>query len=253
MIKTPSWHESMYTSDFADRTINSIHFLERAEMEVEGLVRLLGISPSELILDVPCGSGRHAKALARRGFNVTGVDINKMLLDRARANSHGLASVKFHKGSMLELQQFFNGFDVVMNMFSSFGYFPSDEENFFVLKQLVQSLRPGGRLVIHNIDRDWLMRVYTPVTWQETDEEFCVEARKYDSGTKYNEVNEIRMNKKTGQAERTYHRMRLYNSDEMVQLFADAGLDNIQCFGGFDGGPLIKGESTHPVYVGRRQ
>jgi 2-polyprenyl-3-methyl-5-hydroxy-6-metoxy-1,4-benzoquinol methylase len=72
MTKTPSWHESMYTSDFADRTINSINFLERAEMEVECLIRLLGISTSELILDVPCGSGRHAKALARRGFKVTG-------------------------------------------------------------------------------------------------------------------------------------------------------------------------------------
>lgn len=242
----------MYTSDFADRTIDSSNFLERAEIEVQGLIRLLGLSTSELILDVPCGSGRHAKALAKRGFKVTGVDINEMLLGRARANSHGLPSVQFYQASMLDLQQFFNSFDLVINMFSSFGYFQNDEENFLVLKQLVKCLHPGGRLVIQNIDRDWLMRVYAPVTWEETDEEFRLEARKYDAETKYNEANYMTMNKKTAQSERSYHRMRLYNSDEMIQLFDEAGLDNIQCFGGFDGSPLIKGESTHPVYVGRR-
>jgi len=58
MMKTPDWHQSMYDSDFADRTINSQDFLELAETEVNGLVQLLNLESGVKILDVPCGERR---------------------------------------------------------------------------------------------------------------------------------------------------------------------------------------------------
>lgn len=241
----------MYDSDFADRTINSQDFLELAEKEVNGLVQLLNLESGVKILDVPCGSGRHSIALARRGFQVTGLDINEMLLEKASQNCAGLPSANFVQGSMLDLSTQKKQYDVVLNMFSSFGYFASDDENFAVLRELAQCLRRRGTLVLHNIDRDWLMKIYTPVSWRESDTEFCVEARKFDPQTNYNEVNEIRLDKPTGLAKRTYHRMRLYNSDEIKQIFAAAGLVDVHIFGGFDGRPFVRGETTHPIYVGR--
>ncbi len=241
----------MYDSDFADRTINSQDFLELAEKEINGLVQLLNLESGVKILDVPCGSGRHSRALARRGFQVTGLDINEMLLEKASQNCAGLPSANFVQGSMLDLLTQRKQYDVVLNMFSSFGYFPSDDQNIAVLRELTQCLRRRGSLVLHNIDRDWMMKIYTPVSWRESDTEFCMEARKFDPQTNYNEVNEIRLDKATGLAKRTYHRMRLYNSDEIKQIFAAAGLVDVQIFGGFDGRPFVRGETTHPIYIGR--
>ena len=63
---------------------------------------------------------------------------------------------------------------------------------------------------------------------------------------------EIRLNKVTGQAQRTYHRMRLYNSVETQALMQEGGLRDFQIFGDFDGKPFTKGETSHPVYIARR-
>lgn len=250
-MRTPDWHARMYDADFADRTINSEKFLALAETEVASLISTLGVRRDVEILDVPCGTGRHTRAFAKAGFDVTGVDINPMLLERARLNCADL-SIKFIERSMADLSPFHGQIGVVVNLFSSFGYFPSDDENSAVLGQFVACLRPGGLLVLHSIDRDWLMRIYEPVSWRETDEEFSLEARKFDPQTNYNEVNEIRLDKATGKAQRTYHRMRLYNSTEIESLMREAGLRDVQVFGGFDGKPFTKGETSHPVFIARK-
>ena len=43
----------------------------------------------------------------------------------------------------------------------------------------------------------------------------------------------------------------MYDSDEIKQIFAAAGLVDVQIFGGFDGRPFVRGETTHPIYIGR--
>lgn len=252
MIRIPEWHARMYDAQFADKTINSSALIDQAEKEISDLIRTLSLAQGARVLDVPCGTGRHSKVFGKSGFDVTAIDINPMLIEKARQNCTGLP-VKFIKGSMSELRPYRQQFDLVVNLFSSFGYFSSDDDNAAILKEMSSALISGGTLVIHNIDRDWLMRAYQPVSWEETDTIFSLEARKYDPETKYNEVNEIRIDKTTNVAQRTYHRMRLYSKDEMIDLMTRSGLVDVKVYGGFDGKPFIRGESTHPVYVARKK
>lgn len=120
---------------------------ERTLEEVDGVIRLLSLEKGAHILDCPCGYGRHSIELAGRGFNVIGCDINSAHLAIAKENSK-TTKTKFIKKSMLNLD-FKEEFDAVINMFYSFGFFETDKENEKVLKNFFDSLKKGGRFLMH--------------------------------------------------------------------------------------------------------
>src|SRR5437016_12854634 len=96
---------------------------ERTPAEIDRLEALLQLHPPRRILDLPCGQGRHAIELARRGYEVTGVDLSPYMLavakERAEANGVG---VRWLAGDMREPLPG-EVFDLVLNLFTSLGYF----------------------------------------------------------------------------------------------------------------------------------
>jgi SAM-dependent methyltransferase len=92
--------------------------------------KILSLRRNQRVLDVCCGYGRHALLLAAAGMRVTGVDVNPLFLRRARAAAKraGL-DVDFIQSDVrtLELKPIF---DAAVNMFTSIGYFDSEEDNF---------------------------------------------------------------------------------------------------------------------------
>jgi len=121
---------------------------ERTRQEVDGIVELLELQADQRLLDCPCGYGRHSLEIARRGIQVVGVDINREELHRAQRAAGTVANVRFMKEDMRFLK-FSEGFDAVINMFYSFGFFETDEENFQVLRNFFSALKPGGKLLLH--------------------------------------------------------------------------------------------------------
>src|SRR5438128_2740996 len=115
---------------------------ERTQHEVNGIVRQLKLLPDARVLDCPCGYGRHSLDLARRGFRVVGVDINSEELQVARQQIDQMTTIQFIQSDM-RLLQFSNEFDAVINMFYSFGFFESDDENRRVLRNFYNALKPG--------------------------------------------------------------------------------------------------------------
>ena len=251
-IAKENWQESMYDDDLANQTINSKQFLDLAVKEANFLIGHLGLSPPTKLLDVPCGTGRHALHFAKAGITVTALDINEGLLKAAKDNCGNLP-IDFAKADMRDLSLYHHRFDVIVNLFSSFGYLDTDEANESSLDEMIACLRPGGKLVIHLIERTWLMKVFQPVSWSETEPQFCMDGRSYDPETQYIESNSIHLNKSSGLAKRYYHKMRLYSSDEIVSLFEANGLGEIQIIGNFDGATFEKGVSTHPIYVATKR
>lgn len=121
---------------------------ERTRTEVEGVVKLLMLQGDQRILDCPCGYGRHSLVLAKRGFQVVGVDINGEELTVACQSADKLTDVQFMKNDMRFLN-FSDEFDAVINLFYSFGFFETDEENIRVLHNFFKALKPGGKFLMH--------------------------------------------------------------------------------------------------------
>ena len=123
--------------------------------EVEQLVELTGVE-SGRALDLCCGPGRHSVPLARRGFDVTGVDLNDFLLEQARIRSR---EAKVEIDWVREDMRNFavpGGFDLVANLYTSFGYFARQSDDMKVLRNMVESLAEGGTVVVDVVGKEAL-------------------------------------------------------------------------------------------------
>ena len=146
MPRTPSstWYVDFFTelpNEFWRRAVP----LETTIEEIDFAEERLGLAPRSLVLDVPCGSGRHSLELARRGHRVTGVDLSAEAIEHARRGATGL-DVEFVQADMRKIPQD-NGFDAVVCLGNSFGYFELDGLRDFAAA-LGGAVRPGGGLVV---------------------------------------------------------------------------------------------------------
>lgn len=96
------------------------------------------------VLDLACGRGRHARILHRMGHRVTGIDIAPRNIEYCLR--HTLPGMQFQVGDIRRLN-YSDAFDVVLLLFTSFGYF-SDAENTGVLENVHRALRKGGLLLL---------------------------------------------------------------------------------------------------------
>jgi SAM-dependent methyltransferase len=118
--------------------------------EVRRLIRLLPKGAS--ILDVACGVGRHSIPLSQKGFQVTGIDYSISYLAEAKRRAQAVgAPVRFLRKDMRDIG-FQGGFDVVLNLWTSFGYFQKITDDRRTLKSMRQALAPGGRLLLEVVD-----------------------------------------------------------------------------------------------------
>jgi cyclopropane fatty-acyl-phospholipid synthase-like methyltransferase len=122
---------------------------EWTQQEVAFLVAELGLQPGAQVLDVPCGFGRHAVELARRGFRVTGIDISSTFIEglKQRIASEGL-SVTPILADVLSVD-IAGRFDGAICMGNSFGYFDAAKMDVFVGK-VAAALEKGARWVINS-------------------------------------------------------------------------------------------------------
>ena len=133
---------------------------ERIDSSGEQVDQMLALTRFEGrdVLDLCCGPGRHSAELASRGFNVTGVDKSTFLLGKARARSDAVEWVQEDMRSFVRP----NSFDLVINMFTSFGYFDDKEDDVRVLRNIHESLRDGGVFLIDVIGKEYLAKVFQP-------------------------------------------------------------------------------------------
>ncbi len=158
-----SWVEPFFDSEFWDADYAGILADEaRTAREAEFIVRELALGPSDRVLDLACGAGRHALAVAPRVAAVTGFDRTLRYLDqaRARAAEAGIANIVFAAGDMRALD-YRGEFDAAWCYFTAWGYW-SDAENQDILARVCRALRPGGRFLLEMIARDGLIRRFTP-------------------------------------------------------------------------------------------
>ena len=162
--RVKQWFEEIFDDDYL-RTLPYLS-AKQTEREAAFVADSLALKPGSQILDVGCGYGRHAMELAGRGNQVTGIDLSLPLLIRAAdaARRIGVA-VNFVHGDMREMT-FESEFDGAYSLFTSFGYF-DDDTNRKVAANLQRALRPGGRVLIELVNRDYITRdLPTRVWWQ---------------------------------------------------------------------------------------
>lgn len=210
---------------------------ERVETEVNGIIRLLNLQDNARILDLPCGYGRHSIELAKKGFIVTGCDLNPTHLSTAKKRSREICNLSFVTGNMLNYRAQ-HSFDAVINMFYSFGFFENEEDNLETLRNFYENLAPGGKFLFHTDVN--LMRVSSG-KYREYEERQLSNGNKLIIVDKYDPITR-RINGnwtiKNGSKEivKTYS-VRVYTAQEFTDLCEEINFKNLQFFGDWDGNP----------------
>jgi SAM-dependent methyltransferase len=209
---------------------------DRTAQEMAGVMTMLDLRPGARILDLCCGQGRHSVPLARAGYRVTGLDRSPYLLRKAQERA-GTNSLDLHwvVGDMRRLP--WRGcFDACLNLFTSFGYFEDDSENLEVLKQICQTLKPGGQLLLDVSNRDYDLLHLFPSTWQRVGQALILEETHYEpSSCRFTSTFTWVEGK---EQESLTHSVRHYTAPELRDMLQRAGLLPAATYGGFDGSNL---------------
>ena len=136
--------------------------------EARVIAKLLGLHKGDKVLDLCCGTGRHAVPLARRGVEVLGIDATPAYLAEARKNAKG-SGAKFLLGDMRKLPMT-REFDAVINMWTSFGYFTDPQDDRKAMRAIAGALKPGGVFLIDIVNADYLRRHAQPRRWDEIED-----------------------------------------------------------------------------------
>jgi ubiquinone/menaquinone biosynthesis C-methylase UbiE len=142
-IDMAQWYEEFFT-DYA-KTYDQEAFTQGTLQETDFLEQELGYDKSKRILDIGCGTGRHAIELAKRGYKVTGIDLSESQLKRAeqKAKDNNI-HVDFQQADARNLE-FANEFDlVIMLCEGAFSLMETDDMNFSILENATKALKNNG-------------------------------------------------------------------------------------------------------------
>lgn len=261
-----AWYERWF-----DTEAYELVYRDRDESDAAPLIDLVeelaSPRPGARILDVACGRGRHARLLARRGYRVTGIDLSGRALDvaRRRAAEENL-DVEFRQGDMRDPIGT-SEYDGAVNLFTSFGYFETDEEHRRALERIADALVPGGWFVqdflnpphvhAHLVRRD--ARVENGVR---------IEQRRWITGERLNKEIELTRQEDPKRAEttkepesgmdgapdsHTFHEsVRLLTLEDFRRLYREAGLVLCETRGSYGGEPYDADRSPRLILHARK-
>jgi SAM-dependent methyltransferase len=204
-----------------------------AEEQIEKVLALVNYKEGK-VLDLCCGPGRHSLALAKRGILVTAVDRSEFLLRKAmEETAKSNIEIEFVPDDM---RHFVRGdsFSLVLNMFTSFGYFDDKEDDLKVLRNAYQSLKPEGAILIDIFGKEPLARKFQATISTDCGDGLLL-IQRHEICEDWTRCRNEWILVKDGTAKTFNFQTRLYSGQEMKDILHRAGFEEVNLFGDLDG------------------
>lgn len=254
--------DTLNSSEFYNRLAKAFDIMTdwetRLAHEMPFIQRILEEHKSRSVLDTACGTGWHAITLAHKGYRAAGSDASQTMIERARANAvQSGVLIRFEVADFAHLNLFHEKFDTVLCLGNSLPHLLSQEDLVEALGQMVTRLNPGGVLILHNLNYDlrWKKkpRFFSPsgsadkLVWRFADygpEYITFHTALFERPPVEGAPRHIAW---SVQVNSTLQRplLQRYLDEALFQ----AGLGNIQHFGGMDGSTFNQKESGDLVIV----
>lgn len=245
----PDWTREYFERGYAQRW-GLLAPSERVRLEAAALWTLLELSPACRIIDIGCGHGRHALALAERGSEVIGLDFAVTLLHRARhLAAESRTQVHWIRGDMRRLP-FRSGCADAAILTDAFGFFDTEEEHDTVLREAARVVTNRGRLALKVVNGGLVLDDFRETEREERDGVVVLVSNTlaFDPPRLTQRIN-VSGSRGQGQYER---RQRLYRVDELRAVLERAGFFVVGVFAGPDGAPFEPMRSSAMWVVGQR-
>ena len=233
MSDQDSWHSQDAFWDLVEPMLFNQQRLSSAHAEVEKIVKLLQLEKQERILDLCCGIGRHSLELSRHGFEVVGVDRTSRFIEKARQEAgRSDLGAEFIVGDMREYCVP-TSFDIVINLFGSFGYFEDPEDDRKVVENMYSSLRPGGKFLIETMGKEILASKFQERDWTEEGDLLLLSEKKVSQDWGRIKTRWIAI--KGNQRIEHSVSVRSYSAVELSSLLYACGFPEVQVYGDLEG------------------
>ncbi len=213
------WWETLFGDDFqrAYRPMTAVQLKREGDFVVESFQLPRG----SVLLDLGCGQGELSIELTLRGYSVVGYDLSVYQLAMAGDNAQNAGQkINFLQGDMREMA-FDNMFDGVLCWDTSFGYFEEDK-NIEILQRIKKALKPGGRLLLDILNRDFVGQQAPYNHWFEGDGCVCMDDMNMDWIT-----NRLRVKRSIilddGRSKEQQYSIRLYSLSDIGRLLHEVG------------------------------
>jgi SAM-dependent methyltransferase len=229
------WYENDRFWEATQPFLFSENIMQKTSSEIDNILKFLEINSGSKVLDLCCGPGRHSHELARRGYLVTGVDRNAQYIDEAvKTAAEEKLEIEFIKSDMRYFKRA-EAFDAIINYFTSFGYFDNPDEEWQVVDNIYNSLKPGGRLLMEMVGKEVVARTHQARSWGEKEGIFLLHEQKPVDNWTYMDNRRIVI--KDGKKEEFNFTLRLYSAHELTVLLKTSGFTLIDIYGDIEGAP----------------
>jgi len=213
------WWEDFFNDDYLRATEKITD--EQIAREVDFIEQSLSVERGGAVLDLACGTGRHAVELGARGYEVVGFDLSLAMLARAGddAQDRGV-KLNFVQGDMRDMT-FDEQFDGVFCWNTSFGYF-EEEKNAQVIDRVHRALKAGGLFLLDVVNRDFLVRQSPSLAWFEGDGCVCMDEMIVDFITSRMRIKRTMM-LDDGRSREVDYSLRTYSLHELGKILHDHG------------------------------
>jgi SAM-dependent methyltransferase len=237
-----AWFESWFDSPYYP-----LLYQHRDDQEAE---RFIGKLLAELrlpahapVLDLACGRGRHARYIHAQGYNVTGLDLSPASI--RDANRHAAPGLRFGVQDMRDPLP--GQYVLILNLFTSFGYFEDEADNLRVLRNVVQALHPGGIFVMDFFNATKVLAGLVPQEEKLLGGIHFSITRTVENGIIIKRITVTDQDKVSHFQER----VQALHADRILDLMQAAGLAEYARWGGYDARPWDPADADRLVIFAR--
>lgn len=229
------WFKEWFSSDLYLEVYHKRN-LNDARTLLNTLLSFVDIKKGDIVLDAACGAGRYSYLLAEKGFDVFGFDLSKNLLNIAKKNADDFSLGQ--KFICADIRSFCvkARFNAIFNLFTSFGYFDNEEENFLFVKNSPNFLAKGGYFVIDFLNSNYVIKNLIPVSQKNINGKTITEKRSIIRNRVMKEIEVL--------SDESVYNFResvaLYSYDKILSKFEDSGYELIKLLGDYKGSKFDK-------------
>lgn len=242
-----AWYEEWFDTDEYE-----VVYRRRDEGDARRLLSLIlrvtDLPAGARVLDMACGRGRHSVLLAKEGFRVFGIDLSTRAIEKARRTAAAESlSIEFEVGDMREAPCT-SCFDMVVNLFTSFGYFEQDKENALAVEAMAAALVDAGWLVQDYLNGRYWSTNFVPFDERSVDG-ITIQQRRWVERRRL--IKEIVLTHEDGRTDRFMESVRLYELEDFRRMYRRAGLQIERVFGD-SAGSAFADDSQRLILFSRR-
>ena len=216
-----------------------------AEKFINHILEKTGVAPGNSILDLACGAGRHSIAFAKRGYSVTAIDLSENLLRVGirEAKKQNL-EINFLRRDIREID-IEAVFDLVVNIFTSFGYFENDADNFGIFETAYEHTHKDGFFVFDFLNEHFVRKNIIPFS-QEIKEDYTIKQyRSIEDGVVVKKI----VIEKADNSKTFFEKVKLFDAQILQNEIKKTGFAITELMGNYDGAPFNAETSSRFIAI----